>query len=71
MIHEIPKPVLSPAFTIKDIHRIREWEYERMKDATLNECRMDTEQRLVKALERLGVLNDKNNKNLIYSIPTD
>ena len=34
MIHDIPKPPISPAFTIEDIHKIREWHYERLKDAT-------------------------------------
>jgi hypothetical protein len=37
MIHDIPKPVISPEFTIDDIHKIREWNYERLKDATTAE----------------------------------
>ncbi|MDR3171967.1 MAG: hypothetical protein LBU17_10130 [Treponema sp.] len=38
MIHyDIPKPVLSPQFTLDDIHKIREWDYERLKDATVEE----------------------------------
>jgi len=37
MIHDIPKPDISPDFTIADIHKIREWNYERMKDATHEE----------------------------------
>jgi tRNA G37 N-methylase TrmD len=38
MIHyDIPKPVLSPQFTLEDIHKIREWNYERTKDATRKE----------------------------------
>jgi hypothetical protein len=37
MIHDIPKPYISPNFTIEDIHRIREWNYERTKDATPEE----------------------------------
>ncbi|MCL2300793.1 MAG: hypothetical protein FWC27_11695 [Firmicutes bacterium] len=37
MIHDIPLPNISPAFTIDDIHRIREWNYERLKDATIEE----------------------------------
>ena len=43
MIHDIPKPDISPAFTIDDIHKIREWDYERLKDATPEERRADTE----------------------------
>jgi tRNA G37 N-methylase TrmD len=38
MIHyDIPEPVLSPQFTLDDIHKIREWNYERTKDATRKE----------------------------------
>ncbi|GMO38116.1 MAG: hypothetical protein Ta2B_17830 [Termitinemataceae bacterium] len=38
MIHyDIPEPELSPNFTLDDIHKIREWNYERMKDATREE----------------------------------
>ncbi len=43
MIHEIPKPEISPAFTVDDIHKIREWDYDRLKDATPEERRADTE----------------------------
>ena len=32
MIHDIPKPEISPNFTIEDIHKIREWHYEKRKD---------------------------------------
>ena len=37
MIHDIPKPNISPNFTIEDIHKIREWHYEKLKDATIDE----------------------------------
>ncbi|MDR2480806.1 MAG: hypothetical protein LBD07_00740 [Spirochaetaceae bacterium] len=37
MIHNIPSPTVSPAFTIEDIHAIREWQYERLKDASITE----------------------------------
>jgi len=37
MINNIPKPQLSSDFTIEDIHKIREWNYECLKDATINE----------------------------------
>ena len=37
MIHNIPKPEISPNFTIEDIHKIREWHYECLKDATIKE----------------------------------
>ena len=45
MIHDIPKPEISPAFTIDDIHKIREWHYERLRDATPEERHADTERR--------------------------
>jgi len=41
MIYNIPKPEISPNFTIDDIHRIREWNYERTKDATFEEIEAD------------------------------
>lgn len=31
------KPIVSPDFTIEDIHRIREYNYELTKDMTLEE----------------------------------
>jgi hypothetical protein len=37
MIHDIPKPDIRANFTIEDIHKIREWNYERLKDATIKE----------------------------------
>ena len=37
MIHDVKKPEISPAFTISDIHKIREWHYEILKDATKQE----------------------------------
>ena len=55
MIYDIPKPDISPAFTIKDIHRIREWEHERLKDATPEEYHADTARRTEEALTRLGL----------------
>ena len=35
--NNIPKPEISPDFTIDDIHKIREWNYERLKNATIEE----------------------------------
>ncbi|GHU39342.1 hypothetical protein FACS1894190_03480 [Spirochaetia bacterium] len=46
MIHyDIPKPDLSPNFTLDDIHKIREWNYERLKDATVEEQLADIHKR--------------------------
>ena len=55
MIHDIPPPAVSPAFSVEDIHRIREWNYERLKDSTLEERRADTDRRIKSALETLGL----------------
>ncbi|MCL2140967.1 MAG: hypothetical protein FWH42_04815 [Dehalococcoidia bacterium] len=38
----IPKPEISPNFTIDDIHKIREWNYERRKGMTPEEADDDT-----------------------------
>jgi hypothetical protein len=45
MIHDVPKPQISPEFTIDDIHAIREWTYERLKDATTEEWIEDINRR--------------------------
>ena len=38
MIHyDIPKPEVTAAFTIDDIHKLREWHYEQLKDASREE----------------------------------
>jgi hypothetical protein len=55
MRHNIPEPVISPNFTIDDIHRIREWNYECQKDMTPSERAADTARRGEEALKRLGL----------------
>ncbi|MHC6201580.1 hypothetical protein ACYULU_00095 [Breznakiellaceae bacterium SP9] len=61
MIHDIPMPPISPEFTIDDIHRIREWNYECLKDATvkerLEEIRRQAEPG-IRAIERLKSKKD-------------
>jgi hypothetical protein len=56
MIHDIQKPQISSQFTIEDIHKIREWNYERLKDATIQE-RIDEIRRQaepgIRAIEKL------------------
>jgi len=47
--NDIPKPDISPNFTIDDIHKIREWHYERLKDATIEERIADIERRAAEA----------------------
>ena len=53
MIHNIPKPEISPKFTVEDIHKIRAWNYERLKDATPEERRADIERRANRARQRM------------------
>ena len=53
MIHNIPKPEISAAFTIEDIHKIREWNYERLRDATVAERLADNKRRSSIALARI------------------
>jgi hypothetical protein len=59
MIHDIPKPDISPNFTINDIHKIREWNYERLKDATLEERLNDDERRTSKAKAHMALLRER------------
>jgi hypothetical protein len=56
MIHDIPKPDISPDFTIEDIHKIRTWNYERMKDATNEERTEHYRQSKRKFEERIEAL---------------
>ena len=37
MIRDVAKPEISPNFTIDDIHKLREWNYERLKEASFEE----------------------------------
>jgi len=53
MIHNVPKPDISPNFTIDDIHKIREWNYERLKDATIEERLMDINKGAEDGLKRI------------------
>jgi hypothetical protein len=59
MIHDIPKPEISPAFTVEDIHKIREWDYERLKDATPEERSADTERRAARVRREIEELKRK------------
>jgi NTP pyrophosphatase (non-canonical NTP hydrolase) len=56
MIHNIPKPDISPNFTVEDIHRIREWNYERTKDATPEEYDALLKQESGEVLRRMAEL---------------
>jgi len=41
-VDDIPKPEISPAFTLEDIRKIREWNHERYKSMTPQEICEDT-----------------------------
>ena len=53
MINDIPKPTISPAFTVDDIHLIREWNYARLRDATISERLADNKRRAAAAQARI------------------
>jgi hypothetical protein len=55
MIHDIPKPNLSPNFTIEDIHKLREWNYKRLKDATMEERLEDYHKSAEPVMRELGI----------------
>lgn len=60
------KPIISPDFTIEDIHKIREYNYEYTKDMTIeeklayyNSAGMEAEQEIQrrKALKCMKIVN--------------
>jgi hypothetical protein len=53
MINNIPKPNISQAFTVEDIHIIREWNYARLRDATVDERLADNKRRAAAAQARI------------------
>jgi len=59
MIHDIPEPQISPNFTIDDIHKIREWNYERMKDATSAERQAESQRAVREFDARMAQLRNK------------
>ncbi len=68
MIHEIPKPEISPAFTVEDIHKIRDWDYDRLKDATPEERRADTEWRVARIRRTIEELRKAKGVKLMLHI---
>jgi uncharacterized lipoprotein YehR (DUF1307 family) len=60
MIHyDVSKPELSPNFTIDDIHKIRYWNYERFKDATMKERMEYYDKQAKESVKELGLTNIK------------
>jgi hypothetical protein len=60
VIHDVPKPEISPDFTIDDIHRIREWNYERRKDASVEERLSDISRGAEEARRAIEEIRRKN-----------
>jgi hypothetical protein len=54
MINNIPQPEISAAFTIEDIHKIREWNYERRKNMTVAEWLADEAAGAQKMLNKIA-----------------
>jgi hypothetical protein len=52
--YDIPEPDISSNFTSEDIHKIREWNYERLKDATSEERKEDMRSRIAPVLAELN-----------------
>jgi len=52
---DVPKPEISPAFTLEDIRKIRDWNHERRKVMTpqeFRECRRRNAERVLALLEK-------------------
>lgn len=56
MIYDVPDPSISKDFTIEDIHKIRAWNYERLKDATREERIEDVRKRAAEGFARIEVI---------------
>jgi len=54
----IPEPEISPAFTLEDIRKIRDWNYERRKVMTPQEIREDSRKSAECFLARLAQPSD-------------
>jgi hypothetical protein len=65
MIHSIPKPKISSQFTVDDIHKIREWNYERTKDASFEEYVNDIKKDANQFLRRIDSLKNGKTAMLI------
>ena len=52
---DIPKPDISPAFTLDDIRKIRDWNHERRKTMTPQAFREERRRRAEEFLAQLAV----------------
>jgi len=58
-MNDIPKPEISPDFTLEDIRKIRDWKYERYKGMTPQEICEDTRKGAERFLARLAAPVDQ------------
>jgi hypothetical protein len=65
MIHNVPEPDISDDFTIEDIHKIREWNYERLKDATREERTADIRERAAEGFAKIEAIRAARNARAI------
>ena len=61
----IPMPEISPDFTIEDIHKIREWNYERRKGMTPEEICEDTWKGAAPVIARINELKAAKARNAV------
>jgi len=59
---DIPKPKISPAFTLEDIRKIRDWNYERRKVMTPEEFREARRKSVEHFFDRLEAARKKRKK---------
>jgi broad specificity phosphatase PhoE len=57
-MNNIPMPEISPEFTIDDIHKVREWQYEKYKGMTPEEICEDTRKDAERFLAELNSPRD-------------
>ena len=64
----LKEPVLSPNFTIDDIHKLREYNYERRKNMTFDEYKADVANGANRALAEIERLKrEKQSISVIHS----
>jgi broad specificity phosphatase PhoE len=62
------EPDTSPDFTVEDIHKIREWNYQRLKDATRDERIADTRKRIAPLLAELQATHTRSNDGIRQTV---
>ncbi|MCL2411347.1 MAG: hypothetical protein FWC97_06855 [Treponema sp.] len=59
MTNNIPKPEISPNFTLEDIRKIREWKYEQRKNMSSSEWLADEAVGAKKMLEEIASMRQQ------------